>query len=529
MESILNTFNEKLAIKHWKRKRGLLYAMILTMFLLLVLLLIHSSLYDQIKSDRETEQYSELFHMQSKIVSELNSVGSDLSYYAHSDLAIDSLASRNILAQKYLISQMYNISLVQQRYEQMRLLDLSGNEVIRINKTSDSIPQIVSESMLQNKADRYYFQEALRLKPYQVYVSKFDLNIENEIIEVPYKPVIRFATPVHDKNKKLLGVAVMNYNGKRIQELLDDLNIHNGDQVFLLNHEGYYLKSNTPETEWGAVLPERASYQFSKQHPNIWSQITSEDRGHLTDNSGEYYFSRFYLSPSSPFNVIENKPVLLVMHIPAKVINKSSLPLFTGLLIAFVFLFPLLAWLGWLLGGYQVNQIHLYKQMEFEARFDALTGLFNRKAITDCLQENINLSRRRGSKLSLGFIDVNDLKKMNDEFGHEAGDRLIKGAATVINKVIRMTDSAGRLGGDEFLVVFIDCAQEDAHIIMRRIKSEFYVLGSKMHDMPWSLSYGCTELLDESDSVSEMIRRADIAMYKNKMAYKDKNSELDES
>ncbi|WP_354623612.1 sensor domain-containing diguanylate cyclase [Psychromonas sp. MME2] len=460
--------------------------------------------------------------MQSKIISELNSVGVNLSYYAHNEFTIATLSSQDKTAQAYLTSLMYQISTLQKRYEQIRLLDAFGNEVIRINKSPNSPPQITPTANLQNKANRYYFQESKILKQQQLYTSPFDLNIEAGKIERPLKPMIRFATPIHNKEDQLLGVAVINYNGSQIQALLEKLNIHQGDQILLLNENGYYLKANQPDTEWGFMIPERANFQFSQQYPQLWREMQNSKSGEITTEKGEYYFSRFELSPSHPFESINQNHVTLVMYVPSTIIHNDTGPLITGLLIAFVFLAPMLTFLGWVLASYQISQANLYKQLEHEARFDALTGLLNRKAISDRLQESINLNRRRKSPLSVGFIDVNDLKKMNDQQGHAAGDHLIQGAAKVITNVIRSTDLAGRLGGDEFLIVFIDCTEESANIIMNRIESEFNSLGMLTMGKPWSLSYGCTELTNDNENAADMIKRADNKMYEHKIRYKTK-------
>ena len=121
------------SLKQRKRKRGILYATILLTFLLLVLSFIYTKLHSQLHQKRQTEQFSELFDMQSKVINELNSVGVDLSYYAHSELAIATLSSQNETAQAYLTSLMYQIMTLQKHYEQIRLLDTLGNEVINLS------------------------------------------------------------------------------------------------------------------------------------------------------------------------------------------------------------------------------------------------------------------------------------------------------------------------------------------------------------------------------------------------------------
>ncbi len=80
-------------------------------------------------------------------------------------------------------------------YSQIRMLDKSGNEVIRVENYNDT-PILIGDSNLQNKADRYYFLESLNLNENEIYKSKIDLNVENHEIEVPYKAVMRYSIPV---------------------------------------------------------------------------------------------------------------------------------------------------------------------------------------------------------------------------------------------------------------------------------------------------------------------------------------------
>lgn len=83
-------------------------------------------------------------------------------------------------------------------YEQLRYLDLEGNEVVRIN-FNDGHSQVVPEEQLQNKRHRYYFNKALQLGCRKIYMSPLDLNVEHGQIEAPLKPMIRLATPVFDE------------------------------------------------------------------------------------------------------------------------------------------------------------------------------------------------------------------------------------------------------------------------------------------------------------------------------------------
>ncbi|WP_028862799.1 sensor domain-containing diguanylate cyclase [Psychromonas aquimarina] len=516
-----NTVNyTKANLTKKKRKQGIVYVSLLFLFLILVITVIYAFIHEQIDHDREVKQYSELFNIQSKVIAELSSVGADLIYYSHSDLAIATLSSQDQAAQNYLTSLMYKISSHQRRYDQIRLFDTQGNEIIRLNQGSDFSLIQVPQPILQNKKDRYYFKNALRLQPGQIYTSQFDLNKEQGKIQYPVKPMIRYATPVHSENGELLGAGVINYNGSQILKIITDLNVHEGDQVFLINEDGYYLKGNEAKKEWGFMFPEDKQFRFSDEHPQVWQAMQEKTKGLVSNENGEYYFTQFYLSPSASFNVVNSERVFLIMHVPEHILHDEHALLMKGIAIGSLLVFPMLSLLGWILAGSQVERVWLFKKLNFEAHHDALTGLYNRKAIVDYLEKNISISRRRNFPLAVGFIDVNDLKKTNDQLGHDAGDALIKGVASVITQTIRESDFAARLGGDEFLIVFVDCNAGNASSIMERMQSKCSSLGLKQAGKEWSISHGAAELLDAQDNAEKIIERADGAMYIHKAQQK---------
>ncbi len=501
-----------------KRQRGIIYVALLSVFLLFVIGSIYLVIYKNIEDSRESEQFAELNEMQLRVAMELNSVSNLLIYFSHSELAKDSLLSSSDLHKKYLASLMQQMSQQQKQFDQLRLLDTKGNEIIRVNQ-GGSLPLIASpEVKLQNKSKRYYFQKALQLQAGQVYISAFDLNKEYGLIETPIKPMIRYATPIYSNRDVLLGVGVINYNGRDILQLIDDLNIHQGDEIFLINSDGYYLKANDSSKEWAFMYPEKKGLRFADEYPDIWQAMQKKESRRATNDKGEYYFSHFHLGSS--LNAVNNESLFLVMHIPESIASSKDSLLIKGLMIGFFLLFPMLAILGWWLAKSQVEEKWLIKQLQFEARHDALTGLYNRKAIIELIDQNILISRRRKSPLAVGFIDVNDLKKTNDLLGHEAGDEMITGLAKVIVEVIRESDVAARIGGDEFLIVFIDCNCSEAINIMQRIQSFYSEEGLKTADKKWSISFGASELLTEQDTTDKIIERADAQMYKHKALYK---------
>ena len=104
-------------------------------------------------------------------------------------------------------------------YDQVRFLDRDGAESIRINNRQGD-PQAVPTELLQSKANRYYFVNANGLPRGRIFVSPLDLNVEHDVIEVPHKPVVRFASPVFDLSDQRQGVLVINLLGRGLLNTL---------------------------------------------------------------------------------------------------------------------------------------------------------------------------------------------------------------------------------------------------------------------------------------------------------------------
>jgi signal transduction histidine kinase len=176
-----------------------------------------------------------------------------------------------------------------QLYDQLRYLDTTGKEVVRIN-LRDRHAEIVPDDQLQQKHDRYYFEQALGLARGEVFVSPLDLNVEEGKVERPPKPTIRFATPVFDEAQQLRGIVVLNYLGEK---LLDKLRRQSERAVVkpqLLNAEGYWLAGPNPADEWGFMFPDRIDRSLAHDAPGEWQQIQETETGQFRTPSGLYTF-----------------------------------------------------------------------------------------------------------------------------------------------------------------------------------------------------------------------------------------------
>jgi len=156
----------------------------------------------------------------------------------------------------------------------------------------------------------------------------------------------------------------------------------------------------------------------------------------------------------------------------------------------------------------------LHKQARTEARVDRLTSLYNYRWMIESLAREIRRSQRYGAPLSLIMIDLDELKTVNDRFGHLAGDALLRHAAGKIGSALRQIDSAARIGGDEFVALLPSTDLAGAGQVARRIltalSSDAPVINER--PLPVALSVGVAQWEPGWDE-SRLIEAADQAMY----------------
>jgi diguanylate cyclase (GGDEF)-like protein/PAS domain S-box-containing protein len=192
---------------------------------------------------------------------------------------------------KQLASQWLVFAAQKRIYDQLRLLDLQGQELLRINLT-DTGATVVPREQLKNKADRNYFREAVTLPVGQIYLSPLDLNIENGQIEQPIKPMLRVTIPVTDARGDKVGTIILNYLAADIMTRIDSLNRLIEGQALLLNRQGYYLRGFTREQEWRFMYPEleQSDGLFGTHFAEIWQQITHTQQGQMNSEPGLFNY-----------------------------------------------------------------------------------------------------------------------------------------------------------------------------------------------------------------------------------------------
>ena len=166
----------------------------------------------------------------------------------------------------------------------------------------------------------------------------------------------------------------------------------------------------------------------------------------------------------------------------------------------------------------------LEKELKKLAHYDTLTGCCNRGHGLALLDHQLKLAKRNKSSLLLAYTDIDNFKDINDTFGHEEGDKVLKKAVKLFKSTLREVDIICRIGGDEFLLIFPDSSLNDAPLIIERLSKKLEKLNQKLAkpykiEISTGLSY-----YNQSNplSIDELIRIADKKMYEDKKDKKHK-------
>lgn len=161
------------------------------------------------------------------------------------------------------------------------------------------------------------------------------------------------------------------------------------------------------------------------------------------------------------------------------------------------------------------------------ATHDALTGLPNRTLLADRFSQACSRTQRRVMTFSTMFLDLNGFKKINDTYGHEVGDELLKAVGTLLKECIRHEDTLSRISGDEFVILLEDTSYENAEIVARKIQAKLsQPLIIRDSELSIGLSLGIAVFPDDGATMNELLRKADTRMYEAKAHRKGAVTEL---
>jgi len=553
-----------------------------------------------------------------------------------------------------------NLALTFYRYDQIRFIDLQGKERIRINY-KEGKTYIVEKTELQDKSQSNYFREGIKLAPGKVYVSPMELNKEHGKIEIPYKPVVRFATPVFDKQGEKVGLIVLNYLATELlQNFREQMELRIRGQGMLIDPQGYWISNHDRSNEWGNSLTE-VDKTFEQEYPAAWQKIKQKRQGVLKTNKGIFRYKSI-----NPFNLesignykIEDQIKLtiseqsghnndwkLVIFLPNETILKESFFCSTEGKIIVVFFFISLAiitfllliiseekrrqnkydlfvkdelsdlyenapcgyhsldkqghilkmnqtelnWLGYSKaevigksfadfltppsqqvfheflqqlalnkkiegvvleiqckeghhffvstsatsimeqGNFVIartsafditDRIELERRLAYIAHTDVLTEISNRRHFFELSHEQFTTHE----SLSLLMLDIDHFKKINDQYGHDVGDLVLKEIVRLLQKQLPEDAIFARLGGEEFAILLANLSSEQSLSLAENLcnviaSTAIQISAETCIDV--TTSVGIAQRTSQQDTISDLLKRADIALYQAKTTGRNK-------
>jgi diguanylate cyclase (GGDEF)-like protein len=159
------------------------------------------------------------------------------------------------------------------------------------------------------------------------------------------------------------------------------------------------------------------------------------------------------------------------------------------------------------------------KKLQVNAVTDPLTGLYNRRLFAESFEKELNRARRYGLPLGIAILDLHRFKEVNDKYGHPRGDDVLRAAATTLQKALRTSDSAFRIGGDEFALLLPQTDAAQALGLSRRIDAVFAETLKPLHlAFPVTVDHGVATFPQDGDQSDQLIHVADERLYRLKQA-----------
>jgi len=176
------------------------------------------------------------------------------------------------------------------------------------------------------------------------------------------------------------------------------------------------------------------------------------------------------------------------------------------------------------------KQVLKYSQLQQESLTDVLTGISNRRHFNEVLKRALTKAQRHNTPLSIAYFDLDHFKRINDTYGHDAGDEVLRRVSQTIKSTLRSGDTFGRLGGEEFCIAMPDTAIEEAFIPSERYRKSIEALeiiyeGTRI---PVTASFGIVQFKPYVHTLPSLLAHADEALYASKKQGRNKVTLLKE-
>ncbi len=171
---------------------------------------------------------------------------------------------------------------------------------------------------------------------------------------------------------------------------------------------------------------------------------------------------------------------------------------------------------GKLVGILSIRELtKAYELLQIEANTDPLTQVSNRRPFLKTLETQFDRAQRRGLPMSVAMLDVDHFKRINDTYGHDAGDKTLQQLSRMLIREFRSIDLVGRLGGEEFALVFPDTDLIGAYAACERLRSTIQSseIIADANRIRLTVSIGLTEICEEASVAAALLKRADELLY----------------
>ena len=287
-------------------------------------------------------------------------------------------------------------------YDQIRYLDNDGNEKIRINYENGKAV-LVPQNKLQNKKNRYYFYETMKLNKNQHYISKLDLNIEGNAIEYPIKPMLRFSTRIF-VNDKPMGMIIVNYLAGNLLSNFTEASKNSMGTLNVLNSNGYWITGGSNDENWAFMYDEKKENSFKKKYPLEWNNINKGLKEFITDKlivNGDIIAiqDKKHIYDSSELILGDGEfKILFIIKTDSKigrVFSENLLMKIERLIKGNISLFLLVSILGIIIELVIVIAKKSYLKIKYNSEHDLLTYTFNRKTGFEIINQFFKNDNRR--------------------------------------------------------------------------------------------------------------------------------------
>jgi diguanylate cyclase (GGDEF)-like protein len=485
------------------------------------------------------ENTRDILRLQKTMIAEdLSDMINDVLFVARH---LESLEPWNTPKDRWVSTATTDMSLfadARQTYSQVRLIDANENEVVRIEYHHNRAAPVRPDA-LQHKEHRYYVQVSKQLDHGEVYISPMDLNVEQGQIETPYRPTIRFCTPIYTPDGEYFGLVVLNYRADLLRTLIGELATFSGSQTMIANAHGYWLMHPNEAMEWGWHIPGRESATLKNQIPDLWDASRLVKSGAVERPEGLYLYDTMTctnvqastmgpaefcrLSGKMGLDDEDGFTWLLIHHIPRSTLVAARMRLSKTLLVVLIFFCLLLLPLAWILAQFIVRRRHRNELLRTQAFLDPVTQLANRHRFLEQLEQAFQMAKRFEDPFAVAFLDLDSFKQVNDRLGHAAGDTLLAEVGARLEGDLRTIDLVARLGGDEFTIILPKINEEAraeviAEKLLHAIGQPIDLSGTTVTISP---SIGIAFYDPKMQSSHDLLRRADTAMYAAKLAGKN--------